>query len=124
MTLIDENSTATEIGLWDSIVAVPDTAVAADEHIAEFALTYDAYGVHGSLDRISLVANDVAGAHLAGALTQCGLDELRTALFMTHQCWSGGGGADAMRSSYGRAIVDAIRYVSGGLVRDDRPTRY
>jgi hypothetical protein len=123
MTLIDDNSTTTQVGLWDSIVAVPDTASAADEHIAEFAQTFDAYGVHGSLDRISLVANDVAGAHLAGALTQCRLDDLRTALFMTHQCWSGGGG-DATRNSYGRAIVDAIRFVSGGLVRDDRPTRY
>lgn len=124
MTLIDDTSTATAIGLWDSIVAVPDSSVSA-EHVAEFANTFDAYGAHGTLDRISLVANDVAGAHLSGVLVQCRLDDLRTALFMTQQCWSDRRrGGDTAVSGYERALLDAIRHVSGGLVSDDRPTRY
>jgi hypothetical protein len=123
MTLIDVTSTSTETGQWDSIVAVPDSGAAA-EHLSEFATTYDAYGVHGTLDRISLIANDVAGAHLAGGLMGCRLDDLRTALFMTQQCWSQGRDEEGRRSGYVWALVDAIRELSGGLVRDDRPTRY
>ncbi len=123
MTVIDNTPSGTEIGLWDSIVAVPG-ADADVEHIAEFASTFDAYGVHGTLDRISLIANDVAGAHLAGSLADCQLDDLRTALFMTQQCWSQESRRDEARSGYEWELVDAIRHVSGGLVRDDRPTQY
>lgn len=123
MTLIDDTNTASEIGLWDSIVAVPDAGAPA-AHIAEFANTFDAYGVHGTLDRISLIANDVAGAHLAGVLAECHLDDLRTALFMTQQCWSRDRQSGGDVSAYEWQLVDAIDHVSGGLVRDDRPTRY
>jgi len=123
MTLIDDTNTATDIGLWDSIVAVPDRSATAPQ-IAEFANTFDAYGVHGSLDRISLIANDVAGAHLSGTLASCHLDDLRTALFMTQQGWLRGQQPGERPTSYERELVAAIHHVSGGLVRDDRPTRY
>ena len=124
MTLIDGSHDVTETGPWDSFVAVPDVGAPAT-HVAEFAATFDAYGVHGDLDRISLVANDVAGFHLAGSLHDCHLDDLRTALFMTQQCWSSDRRRfDGLGSSYAVELVDAIRHLSGGIVRDDRPIRY
>ncbi len=105
---------------FSSIVQVP-AAQASVDAIVEFSHTYDAYGVHGSLERISIVASGVWEARAAGTLADCDLDDLRTALFMTQRGWH----SDSMLAEPNNGIewelVEAINEASGGLVRDDRP---
>jgi hypothetical protein len=110
---------------WSSIVRVPGAAASFDR-IVEFSHTFDAYGVHGSLERISMVAAEVWAARVDGRLTACALDDLRTALFMTQSGWHHEGDAVdfGARLGYEWELVDAIHDASGGLVRDDRPTLY
>ena len=98
---------------FSSIVQVPAPEASIDA-IIEFSQTYDAYGIHGSLERISIVASRVWDAHAGGTLADCDLDELRTALFMTQRGWHSDVGVEW-------ALVVAINDASGGLVRDDRP---
>lgn len=89
--------------------------------ITEFSHTYDAYGVHGSLERISIVAGRVWDARAAGSLADCSLDDLRTALFMTQRGWHSDGGGVEPDVGVEWELVEAISEASGGLVRDDRP---
>jgi hypothetical protein len=105
---------------FSSIVQVP-APLASIDAIAEFSHTYDAYGVHGSLERISIVAGRVWEARAAGSLADCGLDDLRTALFMTQRGWHLDG--DVVEPDIGIEweLIEAIAEASGGLVRDDRP---
>lgn len=115
---IGEFSTVDDVS---SIVQVPAPEAAIDAS-AESSHTYDAYGVHGSLERISIVASRVWDAHVAGSLADCDLGDLRAALFMTRRGW---------RCHDGRCVepdvgvewelVEAIAIASGGLVRDHRP---
>jgi hypothetical protein len=105
---------------FSSIVQVP-AARASSDVIAEFSHTYDAYGIHGSLERISIVASRVWDARAAGRLAECGLDELRTALFMTQRGWQCHGVDSAPDVGVEWELVEAINEASGGLVRDDRP---
>lgn len=107
---------------WTSIVFVPDHESTIDD-VVDFSHTFDAYGVHGSLDRISMVSDGVWDAWLRGSLEACQLDDLRTALFMSQSAWrrSGDDAVDAARLGYEWELVDAIRESSGGLVSDHRP---
>lgn len=107
---------------WSSIVRVP-APEATFARIVEFSHTYDAYGVHGSLERISMIADEVYTARQRGRLADCDLDDLRTALFMTQRGWHHPGDAVDIESHLGYEweLVDAIHNSSGGLVRDDRP---
>lgn len=105
---------------FSSIVQVP-TPEASFDDVVDFSHTYDAYGIHGSLERISIVASRVWDAHATGTLVDCDLDELRTALFMTQRGWHHVGDSDDVRVGVEWALVDAIHGASGGLVRDDRP---
>jgi hypothetical protein len=105
---------------FSSIVQVPDSAASVDA-IAEFAQTFDAYGVHGSLDRISLVAFRVWEACADGSLADCALDDLRTALFLTQSGWHRDEASTDLYDGVVWDLVEAIRVASGGLVRDDRP---
>jgi hypothetical protein len=104
---------------FSSIVQVPGPNSSIDT-IVEFSHTYDAYGVHGSLERIAIVAGRVWHARAMGALADCELDDLRTALFMTQRGWHC---VDAHQPDIGVEweLVEAIGEASGGLVRDDRP---
>lgn len=104
---------------FSSIVQVP--ARATHDDIVEFSHTYDAYGIHGSLERISMIAADVWRARAAGTLHTCELDDLRTALFMTQSGWHHGTARDEAPIGVEWELVDAIHAASGGLVRDDRP---
>ena len=103
-----------------SIVQVPDHGSSTDR-IAEFSHTYDAYGVHGSLERISIVASRVWDAHSSGTLADCELDDLRTALFMTQRGWHSDAAALEPDVGVEWELVEAINQASGGYVRDDRP---
>ncbi len=105
---------------FSSIVQVPAPRASIDA-IAEFSHTYDAYGVHGSLERISIVASRVWEARATGSLADCELDDLRTALFMTQRGWHLDG--DVVEPDIGIEweLIEAIDEASGGLVRDDRP---
>ncbi len=105
---------------FSSIVQVP-AAWASLDSILEFSHTYDAYGVHGSLERIAIVANRVWAAHAAGTLADCDLDDLRTALFMTQRGWHREALAIEPDVGVEWELVEAINEASGGLVRDDRP---
>jgi hypothetical protein len=105
---------------FSSIVQVPDRTSSIDS-IAEFSHTYDAYGVHGSLERISIVANRVWDARASGTLAECALDDLRTALFMTQRGWYSDAMATEPDFGVEWELVEAINEASGGLVRDDRP---
>ncbi len=114
-------ATATITEDFSSIVQVPAPQASFDS-IIEFSHTYDAYGIHGSLERISMIADNVWCARDAGALDECELDDLRTALFMTQRGWHQFGAA-TVESPIGVEweLVNAIHEASGGLVRDDRP---
>ena len=90
---------------FSSIVQVPAPEASIDA-IIEFSQTYDAYGIHGSLERISIVASRVWDAHAAGTLADCDLDDLRTALFMTQRGWHSDVGVEW-------ALVVAINDASG-----------
>lgn len=103
---------------FSSIVRVPAPR-ASLETIVEFSHTYDAYGIHGSLERISMVAGRVWDARADGSLADCDLDDLRAALFMTQRGWHGDDGDEQLGVEW--ELVDAIHAASGGLVRDDRP---
>jgi len=117
MTLADFDTIADD---FTSIVQVPaDRASIAS--LIEFSHTFDAYGVHGSLERISIVANRVWDAHASGKLADCELDDLRTALFMTQRGWHADGAAVEPDVGVEWELVEAINQASGGLVRDDRP---
>ncbi len=105
---------------FSSIVQVP-AAHASVDTIAEFSHTYDAYGVHGSLERISIVASRVWDARAAGTLADCELDDLRTALFMTQRGWHSDHMAMEPDVGVEWDLVEAINEASGGFVRDDRP---
>ena len=97
---------------FSSIVQVPAPEASIDA-IIEFSQTYDAYGIHGSLERISIVASRVWDAHAAGTLADCGLDDLRTALFMTQRGWHSDVGVEW-------ALVVAINDASGCDERNRR----
>jgi hypothetical protein len=105
---------------FSSIVQVPASQASVDT-IAEFSHTYDAYGVHGSLERISIVASRVLDARAAGTLADCELDDLRTALFMTQRGWHREQMAMEPDAGVEWDLVEAINEASGGFVRDDRP---
>jgi hypothetical protein len=108
---------------WTSIVHVPVGAVSADE-VDEFAHTFDAYGIHGSLERIAAITDDVRAAWQAGRLDWCELDELRTALFMSTTVWSADGTRRSAVDSSADFRSDLLRVISelsGGLVADHRP---
>jgi hypothetical protein len=107
---------------WSSIVQVP-APEASFANIVEFSHTYDAYGVHGSLERISMISDEVFVARQRGALADCELDDLRTALFMTQRGWHQAGEMIDVESHLGYEweLVNAIDESSGGFVRDDRP---
>jgi hypothetical protein len=107
---------------FSSIVRVP-APLASMERIFEFSHTYDAYGVHGSLERIAIVASRVWDAHASGSLAGCELDDLRTALFMTQRGWHSD--SALLEPDVGAGVewelIEAINEASGGFVRDDRP---
>jgi hypothetical protein len=105
---------------FSSIVQVPASHATLDS-IVEFSHTFDAYGVHGSLERIAIVASRVWEARAAGALATCDLDDLRTALFMTQRGWRSAALQNEPESGVEWELVEAIHQASGGLVRDDRP---
>ncbi len=80
----------------------------------ELSHSYDAYGVHGSLERISIVASRVWAARAAGALAGCDLDDLQTALFVTQRGWHSD--AVALEPDIGVEweLITAINEASGG----------
>lgn len=106
---------------WTSIVFVPRVDSTVDD-VVDFSHTFDAYGIHGSLERISMISDAVWDAWLRNALSDCELDELRTALFMSQSQWRrNGDDGDRTRMGYEWELVEAIRETSGGLVSDHRP---
>ena len=110
---------------WTSIVHVPD-ADATFGDVLEFSHTFDAYGVHGSLERISRVADEVLDAWRCGRLAACSLDDLRTALFMSQSAWrvAAVDPVEGFRLGYEWELLRAIRELSGGLVMDHRPITF
>ena len=105
---------------FSSIVRVP-AAEASVDTLVEFSHTYDAYGVHGSLERIAIVASRVWDARATGRLADCELDDLRTALFMTQRGWHSDLASVEPDVGIEWELVEAIEAASGGFVRDDRP---
>ena len=107
---------------WTSIVHVPGSDATFGE-VSEFSHTFDAYGVHGSLERIARIAGEVLDAWQCGRLAACALDDLRTALFMSQSAWRVAGvePTDGFRVGYEWELLGAIREISGGLVMDHRP---
>ena len=103
-----------------SIDQVPAPRASMDA-IMEFSHTYDAYGVHRSLERISIAARRVWDARAAGSLADCELDELRAALFMTQRGWHTDGNLVEPDVGVEWELVEAIHDASGRPVFDDRP---
>jgi len=101
---------------FPSIVEVPATRASIDT-IDECSHTYDAYGVHGSLEQISIVAGRVWEARAVGSLADCELDDLRTALFVTQRGWHGGDMAIEPDVGVEWELGEAINEASAGLVR-------
>lgn len=91
----------------------------------EFSPTYDAYGVHRSLERISIAAQRVWSARSAGSLGDCALDDLRAALFMTQRGWHRDGNGNGLESDVDVEweLVAAINEAAGRLVHDGHPIR-
>jgi len=106
---------------FSSLVQLPAPRASIDA-IAELSHTYDAYGVHGSLEQISIVASRVWEARATGSLGDCGLDDLRTALFMMQRGWHLDGAIVETDTGIEWELIEAIDEVSGSLVRDGRPT--
>ena len=104
---------------FSSIVRVAPCE-ASHAAIVEFSHTFDAYGVHGSLERVSKAAGRVWAAQAAGELAECELDDLRAAHFMIQRGWH----CDQVPAEFDVgvewALVEAIGEASGGLGRDDR----
>ncbi|HSP28934.1 MAG TPA: hypothetical protein VLN74_10340 [Ilumatobacteraceae bacterium] len=94
----------------------------------EFSPTYDAYGVHRSLERISIAAHRAWTARSAGSLGDCALDDLRAALFMTQRGWhrdgNGNGNGNGLESDVDVEweLVAAINEAAGRLVHDGHPS--
>ena len=83
--------------------------------IMESSHAYDAYGVHGSLERISIVARRVWTARAAGSLADCELDDLRAALFMTQRGWHRDGNGPERDVDVEWELLEAINDASGRL---------
>lgn len=106
-----------------ALVDVPSER-ASFEEVFEFSHTYDGYRNHGGFDEAVAYCDGVRAAFDAGeSLDSYDLDVLRTALFMAHRAWrhQGDGPEDDSQYRYERALVEAIRGASGGLVEDQRP---
>ena len=113
---------------FSSIVRVAPCE-ASHAAIVEFSHTFDAYGVHGSLERVSKAAGRVWAAQAAGELAEwvegkraiiAAGDELRAAHFMIQRGWH----CDQVPAEFDVgvewALAEAIGEASGGLGRDDR----
>lgn len=85
-------------------------------------ISYDAYGIHGSLERIRTVAGRVWEVWATGgSLADCELDDLRAALYLTQRAWHHDPMAIEADVGIEWELVEAINDASGGPVRDDRP---
>lgn len=80
---------------------------------------YDAYGVHGSLERISIVATRVWDAQATGSLADCALDDLRAALFMMQRGWHSDRASVELDIGIEWELIEAINEASGGRIRAD-----
>ena len=104
-------------------VEIPSERAGFDE-VFQFSHTYDGYGIHGGPVEMGRFCDAVSESFAAGEpLDSFDLDVLRAALFLAHRAWrhSGEWPEDDSQYRLERAIVEAIRVVSGGLVDDHRP---
>ncbi len=104
-------------------VPVP-SADAGFSEVFEFSHTYDGYGIHGGVGGATRFCDGVPDAREEGRpLDGFGLDVLRATLFLQHRGWRFSGEIPEDESEYRfeRAVVEAIRAVSGGFVDDHRP---
>lgn len=92
-------------------IAVP-AADATIWEIADFALRYDGYGLHGDVEALATLHRRVHRGWKRGRLPD-DLDELRAALFFVQRAshWN-----DHFDEPFARALIEQIRAVSGGTV--------
>ncbi len=82
-------------------------------------LDYDAYGIHGSLERIRKVAGRVWETRAAGGpLADCELEDLRAALYLNQRAWHSDTMAIEADIGIEWELIEAIDEASGGLGRD------
>jgi hypothetical protein len=80
--------------------------------IGRFALTYNGYKQHNSLEACGEIANDIAARYGrdGGFPAELSLDTLRSCLFFEQRRWRHFGEApDDETMAYVRALIDAIR---------------
>ena len=93
------------------------------EEVFDFSRTYDGYVAYGTVQGSSRFFDDAIEAWRAGQpLADIDLDTLRAALFLAHRSRRSSGDWPEDESDYRfeRALVEAIREVSGGFVEDQR----
>ena len=104
-------------------VPVPPVDASFSE-VFDFSHTYDGYAIHGGVSGTSRFCGGVSDAWEAGRpLEGFELDVLRATLFLQHRSWRFSGEVPEDESEYRfeRAVIAAIRTVSGGVVEDHRP---
>lgn len=104
------------------LVKVP-SALADVEEVFDFSRTYDGYVSYGAVSGTSRFFDDAIDAWRARQpLDTFDLDTLRAALFLAHRSRrsSGDWPKDESHYQFERALVEAIREVSGGFVEDQR----
>lgn len=103
-------------------VVVPDPSCSVYD-IHRFALTFDGYG-RGGFVPAAETANAALSEWYDSRTLPDDLDELRTCLFFEQRRHrhmdSGFGGPADPNEPYLRAVLEKIREVSGGRVRDER----
>jgi hypothetical protein len=103
-------------------VDVPDSSCSVRD-IHEFALTYEGYSRGGFIPAAE-TANAALSKWYDTRTLPNDLDELRTCLFFEQRRHrymdSGFGGPADPNEPYLRAVVEKIREVSGGRVKDER----
>lgn len=104
------------------LVAVPSERASLEE-VFDFSRTYDGYVSYGMVSGTSRFFDDAIETWRAGRpLDTFDLDTLRAALFLAHRSRRSSGDWPEDESDYQfeRALVEAIRDVSGGFVEDQR----
>lgn len=92
-------------------ITVPPPNATVDE-LAEFALRYDGYGLHGDVETLAAVRDQVALDWKRGSLPD-DLDQLRAALCFVQRAAHWNGHFDEL---FARALIEQIRAVSGSTV--------
>lgn len=99
------------------LIVVPAPSAPLMEIMA-FALTYDAYRIHGGFSRVASMAQRARRKWEEGGVVPLRLSTARTALFFEQRRahWVGIWGEGTDEERYARALLERIRQCSGSTV--------